>query len=1302
MSEDRSRLLVELARKLLPEDLVEGPGDNPWDGLEGLHDGVSESLAQHLHGDASQLSEQDLGDLEAIILPERRPPLIVRAGSYDEPGPPWQHLDEDPARSAIEAVIPAVGRVELPRQPDYPYGGTAFLVAPDLMMTNWHVARHFVRGEGVRELLYTPGDSAVDFGQEAEQVSHLVEVVEPVLVHPFWDMALLRIAEPPPGIDPLVLGLTHPDDLVGSEVVVIGYPMIDPRSNIEVQNKVFGGLYGVKRVQPGIIGPSRQIRTSRHPVRAMTHDASTLGGNSGSVIFDVQHKRVVGLHFAGRYLDANFAVPAWSLGQDSRVVDAGLGFDGSAPGGDPHGRYWRDADEGPAAVAAVAGALASRPASTVASREAIASADGVEITVTVRIGGSGEPQVQVQGASAAAAAAAPVTEAVHPDPEYDDRQGYDADFLPGHHVPLPVLNAEQRADAAYNGWARGTPREDLFDYTHFTLAMSRSRRLAFFTAVNVHGGLLKPIPSGEWSSWMHDPRLPRRLQLGPEDYAENPLDRGHLVRRLDPVWGRSWAEARRANIDTYHYTNAAPQHLDLNRNTGSWLGVEDHIYGMARDTGSKLSVFTGPVFRTSDRVHRGVAIPEEYWKIVAMVHPDGRLVAAAFLLSQRDLITDLDEESLAGRWAEYQVTVAFIERITKLSFGPLRDADPLARPKDDESTFEWPEVRRITADSPPILEPAGEEGFETWGSLQVMRGLAAVYNLDGKSRTEKKWFKTHWKTVAALARMDLSDEAAEAHRATAFRMVDAAGPLLKAAIAASKARPTGKDSLTCNDGTVGHQHVRCLPRDGRYVIFSDHHITPSNHRQNFFFRTSNQSLYAKALEQYNDERFTLIENGDVEELLIWDPAVYTSFMEERMRWRDIGDDEYEKTLPKKLIEQRLAIRYRQLDDILTDPKLRPWRSAIKRFDNDGRLIRVAGNHDYNLQGRAFLNRFQQEFPNVEQVYDYVFIEGPDRHVDYAIMHGHQYDLTTNPASAPRFGETFSECVALWFQGGDRTWDFAADDSKPGDKDYVAEPDDWATGKAPFNNALVEDHHEDWAPDGEPAPKGPTDLPAGMDHLGHDVGRILLESIVRLEGIEELPLPVEEEGDFVDEEAPCLSKEWWEEKVFHHSVAWEFFAAKHGTVAIANEVLTGKRFFKYRHTNEQELARQLVLQFPDPKDRPTVIFGHTHEPRLSSTIPQEFIDRLRATERADDKLAADRLAALEGRRFPWYANSAAAGRFERLLWALEIDRGQIKLVSWALLGEGADRHVERREWEVTDKGVEALGDGHMPIPTGGVA
>ena len=42
----------------------------------------------------------------------------------------------------------------------------------------------------------------------------------------------------------------------------------------------------------------------------LEHDASTLGGNSGSVILDMATGLAIGLHFAGSFLQANYAIPA--------------------------------------------------------------------------------------------------------------------------------------------------------------------------------------------------------------------------------------------------------------------------------------------------------------------------------------------------------------------------------------------------------------------------------------------------------------------------------------------------------------------------------------------------------------------------------------------------------------------------------------------------------------------------------------------------------------------------------------------------------------------------------------------------------------------------------------------------------------------------------------------------------------------------------------------------------------------------------------------------------------------------------
>ncbi len=245
-------------------------------------------------------------------------------------------------------------------------------------------------------------------------------------------------------------------------------------------------------------------------------------------------------------------------------------------------------------------------------------------------------------------------------------KGYDPRFL-GPRVELPRLSAAQLADVAERLDGGG----HVLDYVHFSLVMCRSRRLAYFTAVNIDGRHIKTI-TRDRDVWYFDPRLAREDQIGADLYERNELDQGHLVRRTDPVWGRP---AATANEDTFHFTNCAPQHARLNRRT--WLALEDYILQNADTHDLKVTVFTGPVFRADDMTYRGVyRLPAEFWKVVVMVKPDRTLSATAYLQTQKNLLEDL--EFAYGPYRTYQVAVSRIEAITGLDFGRLRDFDPLA------------------------------------------------------------------------------------------------------------------------------------------------------------------------------------------------------------------------------------------------------------------------------------------------------------------------------------------------------------------------------------------------------------------------------------------------------------------------------------------------------------------------------------------------------------------------------------------------------------------------------------------------
>jgi DNA/RNA endonuclease G (NUC1) len=238
--------------------------------------------------------------------------------------------------------------------------------------------------------------------------------------------------------------------------------------------------------------------------------------------------------------------------------------------------------------------------------------------------------------------------------DYANRNGYDPDFL-GVAVPLPKTDK----------------KIDLLPYVNFSVALAVERRLTLYACVNINGRrLVEKHRAGD--PWQYDPRVQEDEQVGGKYYVGTPLDRGHMVRRIDPVWGKS---ADLAELDTFHYPNSCPQHKNLNRKI--WNDLEDYIYDNLQREDLKVTVFTGPVLAGDDAVFHGLQLPREFWKVVVMVRDDGKLSATAYLLSQEDMIEGL--EFVYGEFRTYQVTIALIEKKTGLNFGRLREYDPRAK-----------------------------------------------------------------------------------------------------------------------------------------------------------------------------------------------------------------------------------------------------------------------------------------------------------------------------------------------------------------------------------------------------------------------------------------------------------------------------------------------------------------------------------------------------------------------------------------------------------------------------------------------
>lgn len=682
---DRKEKLDRLKRmvtQLADEASLESLTHSAEESIDPARD-AADAAAKKLLAGADDLSDTEMYGLEAIVLPTGRPVAFVKGDhSYDSLGEPWGRLNKSTVRQLLARVFPSVGRVELPTTTDVPYGGTAFVVGKDLLMTNRHVARKFVDGVGSRALVFHDGAAAIDFKREHEapvDKSAYLHVLGVQMIHPYWDMALLNVEGLPPERRPLELSIEEPGALFGREVVTIGYPTKDYRrpESLQLQDEIFSKTYGVKRMHPGKIREVRTFESFKKNVQAMTHDCSTLGGNSGSAIVDVDSGKVVGLHFAGIYLEANYAVPMIELARDARLVgSANLNFVGTVPSTSTCTAAWD----------------AAHPRETVVS---VPPLDPVPQspsawTVSIQVAGpqgllSATTELRSnQGTTSRLAAEEFPLQKPRIVGKLDTRTGYDPLFLGlEEEVPLPQLTA-----AGVRAAAKVDDDSTELKYYKFSVVMNRRRRLALFTGANVDWQKevrlidgakptrkeLTGIPDNFAEEWRTDPRIAEAHQLPDIFYSEDDgaFDKGHLVRRDDVAWGKTITEMRRGNGDTYYTPNCSPQVGAFNqasKGDHNWGELENLISRTTK--AERVCVFSGPVLADEDRTFRGrdrhgpltVQIPSRFWKIVVAALDDGRPAAYGFVLKQglRDVPAGVEEFAVPADWRRYRRPIEEIE-----------------------------------------------------------------------------------------------------------------------------------------------------------------------------------------------------------------------------------------------------------------------------------------------------------------------------------------------------------------------------------------------------------------------------------------------------------------------------------------------------------------------------------------------------------------------------------------------------------------------------------------------------------------
>ena len=634
----------------------------------------SADLGRPSSGLESMTAPDESVGLESIILRRTRPVLEIRDDDtvlnfIDQADSEIWAARLKKARPLLQSAIRAVGRIDL-QGARLDWVGTGWLVAENILVTNRHVAREFATRNGDGFTFQTgldgPITADIDFLQEINNPGQLIfKLVRPLHIEeePGPDLSFFEV-EIKNGNASLATPIALATEITTTQnVATIGYPAYDSRiPEPSLMEDIFGKTYNKKRLAPGGI---TEVQST-----LLLHTCTTLGGNSGSAVIDLDSGNAIGLHFSGSFLATNYAVRADVVKR--RLDDLRAG------------RVTRPETRKPAPIAPRAPA----PASVSASASAVrlprngggSTSITIPLTVTVSLGDAAMPaprraRIMPLG-SADGGGTVAGDEAVAED--YRDRGGYQPQFLGNAKMKVDLPSVDRAADDVL-GFAVAGKSETALKYEHYSVVMSRSRRMCFFSAVNIDGNTSKKSARVGWK-W--DPRIPKTQQIMNECYGSPPkFSRGHMTRREDPGWGDA-KTAKRGNEDSMHVTNTTPQMQAFN--APIWLALEDYALGHAREDEMKISVFTGPYFDDKDPEMYGVRIPLAFWKIIAFIHDDtGKLCATGYEMNQEETLQP-EEEFVFGAFTSpqlkiaTQVSIRSIEARSGISFGSLASVDPMA------------------------------------------------------------------------------------------------------------------------------------------------------------------------------------------------------------------------------------------------------------------------------------------------------------------------------------------------------------------------------------------------------------------------------------------------------------------------------------------------------------------------------------------------------------------------------------------------------------------------------------------------
>ncbi len=300
--------------------------------------GDTEEVLQKLSS-GSHLAADDIRSntaLEALVKMQGRPVIRLTDQPIDINDP---ILEEWVGKLALVATeLPklalSVGRIDA----DNLHQGTGFVVGPGLVMTNRHVIEGFAAplpSANRPERWLFERRATINFSPGGSDVSNeflIQDVVfsgpdqisgDPRINHDELDLALVVVEQTNAAgtslPQPLALGQSANQTNLNSALFLVGYPAAPAtfpkddnghfrRDVVERIRQLFGMDFGRCYLSPGLVEQSVNLFTQGARPISFSHDATSLGGSSGSCLFSFGGvMNVVGLHYGGDWLRENFA-----------------------------------------------------------------------------------------------------------------------------------------------------------------------------------------------------------------------------------------------------------------------------------------------------------------------------------------------------------------------------------------------------------------------------------------------------------------------------------------------------------------------------------------------------------------------------------------------------------------------------------------------------------------------------------------------------------------------------------------------------------------------------------------------------------------------------------------------------------------------------------------------------------------------------------------------------------------------------------------------------------------------------------